>query len=255
MIPIKTDFEIQKMREACLVAATVLDRVCNRVVEGISTYELDQLGKLYISELGARSACYDYNVGGRRFPSYTCISVNEEIVHGIGTKNRIIKSGDCVSVDIVVQYGEFIGDNARTVTVGTVDPKVEELVQTAEDAFYYALKSVKPGKRVGDISNAVQTFVEKRDFSIIRDFVGHGVGREMHEEPQIPNFGKKKTGSRLQAGMTLAIEPMITMGSPVIEILPDGWTAVTKDRKSASHFEHTVLVCDDKPEILTKLKN
>ena len=191
-------------------------------------------------------------MGHRRFPGYTCLSVNEEIVHGIGSLNRILEPGDCITVDVVIFYKGFIGDNAKTIIVeGKSDSQIEKLVQVTEESFHYALKYAKPGKRIGDISNAVQRYVEKHGFGIVRDFVGHGVGRSMHEDPQIPNYGEKRTGSKIRPGMTLAIEPMVTLKQPEVEILPDGWTAVTKDRSCAAHYEHTVLITPNGAEILT----
>jgi methionyl aminopeptidase len=252
MIPIKTDDEIRLMREACQAAATVLHRVCEAVKPGVSTFELDQLGKVIMDEIGCESACYNYRVGSKRFPGYTCLSVNEEIVHGIGDMNRILKDGDCITVDIVTRYKGFIGDNARSIIVGgKSSPEVEKLVKATEDALMYALNYAKPGKRIGDISNAVQRYVNKFSFGIVKDFVGHGVGRSMHEDPQIPNYGDKRSGPKIRPGMTLAIEPMVTLKSPETKILEDGWTAVTKDKSCAAHFEHTVLIGVHGAEILT----
>ncbi len=254
MIPIKNNTEIQKMREACQVAAIVLDQLAACVEAGVSTYDLDQLGKKFMAELGADSACFNYEVGSKCYPAYTCISINEEVVHGIGRLDRTLKLGDCVSLDVVVRYQGFIGDNARTVVIPPASEQVNHLVDSTEAALDYAIKYTKPGNRVGDISNAVQRFVEKRQLAVVRDFVGHGVGRSMHEEPQIPNFGQKGSGPKLKPGMTLAIEPMINLGSSQVEIAEDGWTVLTRDRKPSAHFEHTVLICPNGAEILTKSK-
>lgn len=252
MIPIKTAEEISIMREACCKAATILHQLCQMVQPGISTFEIDDRGREIMEELGCESACFNYRVGNRRFPAHTCLSVNEEIVHGIGSLNRILEPGDCLTVDVVIRYKGFIGDNARTIIVGGKgQPEIEKLVKVTEESFHYALKYAKPGKRIGDISNAVQRYVEKHGFGIVRDFVGHGVGRSMHEDPQIPNYGDKKTGSKIRPGMTLAIEPMVTLKCPEIEMLDDGWTAVTKDKSCAAHFEQTVLIGVNGPEILT----
>lgn len=251
MIPIKTEEEVARMREVCGIAATVLDRLKSYVREGVTTYELDQIAKGLIVELGATSACYNYAVGNKRFPSYTCISVNEEVVHGIGSMNRVVRSGDIVALDVVVAFGGFIGDNACTVRVGSVVPDVDRLVTTTEEALYHGIQFAQPGNRVGDISHAVQRFVESRGFSVVREFVGHGVGASMHEEPQIPNFGRKGTGPKLRSGMTLAIEPMVNLGRAEVDVLTDGWTVVTRDRRHSAHFEHTVLITDQGPEILT----
>lgn len=251
MIPIKTPAEIERMRDACRIAANVLDGMKSHVREGISTYELDQLARSLMLEEGATSACYQYQVGSRRFPSYTCISVNEEVVHGIASLHRILRRGDIVALDVTVVYQGYVGDNACTVRVGEVEPEVDRLVRVTEEAMYQAIEQARAGHRVGDISYAVQHYVEARGFSIVREFVGHGVGRSMHEEPQIPNFGRRGKGDLLKPGMTLAIEPMVNLGRPGVEVLSDGWTAVTRDRRPSAHFEHTVLVTDGDPEILT----
>jgi methionyl aminopeptidase len=251
MKPIRTEDEIRPIREACAIAATVLERVVAAVGEGISTYELDQIGRRSIAELGAESACHNYRVGSQVFPAYTCISLNEEVVHGIGSLKRVVRPGDVVSVDVVVRYRGFIGDNARTIIVPPASEENERLVSATASALDYAIGFARAGNRVGDISNAVERFIKRYKFGIVRDFVGHGVGATMHEEPQIPNFGRRGTGPVLQPGMALAIEPMINRGGPGVEVLSDGWTAVTKDREPSAHFEHTVLVTAGAPEILT----
>ena len=253
MIPIKTSTEIKKMREACRVAAFVLDRLASYVKAGVNTYDLDQKGKELMSELKAESACFNYKVGSKCYPAYTCISINEEVVHGIGRLDRTLNPGDCVSLDVVVRYQGFIGDNARTVIIEPASDQMNHLVDSTKEALDYAIKYAQPGNRVGDISNAVQRFAEKRKLSVVRDFVGHGVGRSMHEEPQIPNFGPRRSGPKLKSGMTLAIEPMINLGSYQVEIAQDGWTVLTSDRQPSAHFEHTILICPDGPEILTKI--
>jgi len=255
MIPVKTPEEIRRMREACQIAARVLERLSQALCPGVNTYDLDQSGKQLIESFGAQSSVYNYRVGNRQFPGYTCISVNEEIVHGIGLPTRVIQPGDIVTLDVTVTYEGFIGDNARTYMVGPKSSEVENLVRTTESALYRGIEMVRSGNRVGDISHAVQVHVEERSFSVVRDFVGHGVGRSMHEEPQIPNFGSPATGDVLRPGMTLAIEPMVSMGRPEVEMAADGWTALTRDRKPSAHFEHTVLVTENGPEILTNTKN
>ncbi|MBK8478999.1 MAG: type I methionyl aminopeptidase [Opitutaceae bacterium] len=253
MIPIKNKEGIAGMREACRVAAAVLAKMRSLAVPGISTYDLDQEAKKLIEALGARSACFNYRTsrGQRAYPAYTCISMNEEVVHGIGTIKRILRPGDIVSLDVVVEYGGWIGDNATTVRIGPVPPAVERLLQVSEAALYHGIGFAKVGNRIGDISHAIQSFVEAEGFSVVRDMVGHGVGRSMHEEPQIPNFGRKGTGDKIRPGMTLAIEPMVNTGTHRIETLGDGWTVVTADGKPSAHFEHTVLTTETGPEILT----
>ena len=254
MISIKTAEQIEKMREAGRVAATALDRLAQEVKPGVTTYDLDQLGKQFIEEMGAVSACHNYRAGSKSFPSYTCISVNEEIIHGIGTMKRVIKPGDIVSLDVSVVKNGFIGDNARTVMVEPVQEEVSFLVKTTQEALLKGIKQARAGNRVGDISNAVQRFVEGKGLSIVKEFVGHGVGKTMHEEPQIPNYGKPKSGPKLLPGMTIAIEPMVNLGKAGIRYADDGWTAVTADGLASAHFEHTVLITDGDPEILTLLK-
>ncbi len=252
MIPIKNPEAIRRMREACAIAATILARLKAQVRPGITTYDLDQIGRDLISSFGARSAPYGYKHGsGRPYPAYTCLSVNEEVVHGIGSLKRILRDGDIISVDVTVEYNGYIGDNAVTVPVGTIAPRVAELLQVTEAALHLGIKQAAVGNRIGDISHAVQTYVEAHGFSIVREMVGHGVGQQMHEEPQIPNFGRKNSGEKIKPGMTLAIEPMVNLGGHAVRTLSDGWTIVTTDGKPSAHFEHTVLTTDSGPEILT----
>ncbi|MEZ5276678.1 MAG: type I methionyl aminopeptidase [Opitutaceae bacterium] len=251
MIPIKSQDQIERMREACRVAAEVLDALKGYVRPGISTFELDQIAKNLIFEGGAVSACHNYKVGSRRFPSYSCLSVNEEVVHGIGSINRVLQEGDVVALDVVVSYQGFIGDNACTVPVGEVPAGTQKLLEVTEEALRRGIARAVAGKRVGDISSAVQRHVESNGFSVVREFVGHGVGVSMHEEPQIPNFGRPGTGPKLRPGMTLAIEPMVNLGGPEVEVLADGWTVTTRDRTPSAHFEHTVLITEGAPEVLT----
>lgn len=252
MIPIKNPEAIKRMREACTVAATILARLKAQVRPGITTYDLDQIGRDLISSFGARSAPYGYKHGsGRPYPAYTCLSVNEEVVHGIGSLKRILRDGDIISVDVTVEYNGYIGDNAVTVPVGAIAPRVAELLQVTAEALRLGIRQATVGNRIGDISSAVQTYVEAHGFGIVREMVGHGVGRTMHEEPQIPNFGRKNSGEKIRPGMTLAIEPMVNLGGHAVRTLSDGWTVVTADGSPSAHFEHTVLTTDAGPEILT----
>ena len=241
------------MREACAVAAAVLHQLKKRVQPGISTYDLDQAARELIAQLGARSACYGYQIGSRRYPAYSCLSVNEEVVHGIGSIKRILREGDIISLDIVVQYNGYIGDNACTVKIGQVPARVDELLRVTEEALTIGIRQATVGNRIGDISEAVQKFVESHGFSVVREMVGHGVGVSMHEEPQIPNFldRKKSKTELIRPGMTLAIEPMVNLGAYRTRTLSDGWTVVTADGTPSAHFEHTVLTTDQGPEILT----
>ena len=251
MIPIKDREAIARMRESCAVAATVLHRLKTRVQPGISTFDLEQAGRDLIASHGGRSADYGYQIGSRRFPAHTCLSVNEEVVHGIGSLKRILREGDIISLDITVEVGGYIGDNAITVPVGAVSPRVAELLRTTEDALDVGIRQAQVGNRIGDISHAIQTFVEARGYGVVRDLVGHGVGRSMHEEPQIPNFGRRGAGEKIKPGMTLAIEPMVNLGTCQVKTLADGWTVVTADGLPSAHFEHTVLTTERGPEILT----
>ena len=250
MIPIKSDRDLKIMREACAIAATVLDELCQIAKEGITTLEIDKAGKEIMAKYSCRSACYHYKAGRLRYPGYLCISVNDEVIHGIGS-DRALKSGDIVSMDVSVIYQGFVGDNTRTVLIGDVSADVKRLVEATDKALHLGIAQARQGNRVGDISAAIQKYVESCGYGIVEEFTGHGVGRNMHEEPQIPNYGKAGTGPILKAGMTLAIEPMITMGSSEILIGDDGWTVYTADGKPSCHIEHTVLVTEAEPEILT----
>jgi methionyl aminopeptidase len=251
MIPIKTDRQITRMRETCAIAATVLQELKTLVRPGISTQDLEEAGRSAIARHGARSACYGYEIGSRRYPAHTCISVNEEVVHGIPSFRRILRDGDIVSLDIVVEFDGFIGDNAVTVPVGVIAPEIQRLLKVTEESLRIGIAQATVGNRIGDISHAIQRHVEGHGFSVVREMVGHGVGLSMHEEPQIPNFGRKNSGDRIKAGMTFAIEPMVNLGAYKTRTLADGWTVVTADRSPSAHFEHTVLTTEKGPEILT----
>ena len=250
-IPIKTKEGIARMRAACAIAATVLDQLKPLVRPGITTQDLEEAGRDFIARLGARSACYGYQHGSRRYPAHTCISVNDEVVHGIPSFKRVLREGDLVSLDIVVWHEGYVGDNAYTVPVGPVTPLVENLLRVTREALDLGIRAAQVGNRIGDISSAVQTHVEANGFSVVRDMVGHGVGSSMHEPPEIPNFGRKGTGDKIRPGMTLAIEPMVNLGAYKTKTLSDGWTIVTADGSPSAHFEHTVLTTDHGPEILT----
>ena len=250
-IPIKDKTGIAKMREACAIAATVLDQLKHLVRPGVTTQDLEEAGRDLIARLGARSACYGYQHGSRRYPAHTCISVNDEVVHGIPSFRGVLRDGDIVSLDIVVWHDGYVGDNAFTVPVGPVSTAVEKLLRITREALDLGIKQAQVGNRIGDISAAVQQFVESNGFSVVRDMVGHGVGVSMHEPPEIPNFGRKGTGDKIKPGMTLAIEPMVNLGAYKTKTLSDGWTVVTADGSPSAHFEHTVLTTERGPEILT----
>jgi methionyl aminopeptidase len=204
-----------------------------------------------IAGLGARSACFGYQHSGRRYPAHTCISVNDEVVHGIPSFRRILREGDIVSLDIVVWHNGYVGDNAFTVPVGPVPPAIEKLLRVSREALDLGIKQALVGNRIGDISAAIQQYCEANGFSVVRDMVGHGVGSSMHEPPEIPNFGRKGTGDKIKPGMTLAIEPMVNLGHFKTKTLSDGWTVVSADGSPSAHFEHTVLTTENGPEILT----
>jgi methionyl aminopeptidase len=251
MIPIKDREGIARMREACAIAAKVLDSLKPLVRPGITTMDLEEAGRAEIARHGARSACYGYQHGSRRYPAYTCISVNEEVVHGIPSFKRVLREGDIVSLDIVLEYNGYVGDNAFTVPVAPVAPGILKLLRVTREALDLGVRAAQVGNRIGDISSTIQAHVEGHGFSVVRDMVGHGVGVAMHEPPEIPNFGRKGTGEKIRPGMTLAIEPMVNLGGFATRVLPDGWTVVTKDGSPAAHFEHTVLTTEKGPEILT----
>ncbi|HTO05006.1 MAG TPA: type I methionyl aminopeptidase [Opitutus sp.] len=250
-VPIKTKEGIAKMREACAIAATVLENLKPLVKPGITTQDLEEAGRDLIARLGARSACYGYQHGSRRYPAHTCISVNEEIVHGIPSFRRVLRDGDVVSLDIVVWYNGYVGDNAYTVPVGAISPELVKLLSVSQEALDLGIRQAQIGNRIGDISATIQSHVESHGFSVVRDMVGHGVGIAMHEPPEIPNFGRKGTGERIKPGMTLAIEPMVNLGGSKTKTLSDGWTCVSADGSPSAHFEHTVLTTETGPEILT----
>ena len=234
------------MRPACLVAGKVLDEVAAFIKPGLTTRQVDEFAAKRIKQHGARSAFLGY----RKYPCHTCLSVNEEVVHGLAG-DRELRFGDIVSVDVGVFYKGFVGDTARTVAVGGCGLAAQRLMDVTERALYEGIAAAIPGNRVTDISRAVQSYVESNGFSVVREFVGHGVGRSMHEEPQVPNFVDQKSNQKLRPGMTLAIEPMVNVGQAAVKILKDGWTVVTQDGLLSAHFEHTVLITEGEPEILT----
>ncbi len=251
MIPSKGRDEIARMREACAVAAAVLAALRPLVLPGVTTQDLEEAGRDAIARLGARSACYGYEHHARRYPAHTCISVNSEVVHGIPSLRRVLRGGDIVSLDIVVLYRGYIGDNAATIPVPPISPEVEKLLRVTREALDLGIREAQVGRRIGDISAAIQGHVESHGLSVVRDMVGHGVGAAMHEPPEIPNFGRRGTGEKIRPGFTLAIEPMVNLGDYATRTLPDGWTVVTADGSPSAHFEHTVLTTDHGPEILT----
>ena len=250
MIPIKNIEQLAAMREAGRVAATVLAEVAAKVKPGLTTRELDEFAASRIRHHGAKSAFLGLEVRGRKYPCNICISMNEEIVHGLAGKRKVVP-GDIVSLDVGVRVDGFIGDNARTVMVGDCPEETQKLVEVTREALYDGISRALPGNRVADISAAIQNRVEANGFSIVREFVGHGVGEVVHEEPQIPNFVSGGRTPELRPGMTLAIEPMVNAGGAKVKCLRDGWTVVTRDGQPSAHWEHTIAVTEGEPEILT----
>lgn len=248
-IELKTSRELEAMRISNRIAADVLRSVLNEVKPGVSTLDLEKHGRVIIKKHQARSAF----IGYRGYPAHTCISLNSEVVHGIPTAKRIVQEGDIVSVDVGIVFNGFYGDNAATVIAGNDINHQSKLVNVTKHALYAGIRKALPGNRLGDISAEIQRIAEENGFSVVRDFVGHGIGRNMHEEPQIPNYGTQGTGPRLEPGMVLALEPMINAGGFEVKTLQDGWTVVTVDGKNSAHWEHAIAVTDNEPEILTQL--
>lgn len=246
MIILKSERDLEAMRPACTVAGDVLRDVAAFIKPGITTSQVDEFAAVRIKHYRAKSAFLGY----RKYPCHICISVNDQVVHGLAGE-RILNFGDIVSLDVGVVYNGFIGDTARTVAVGGCGVLAQRLMDVTEKALYEGIAQAAPGNHVADISRAVQNYVEDNGFSVVREFVGHGVGRSMHEEPQVPNFVDGKSSPKLRPGMTLAIEPMVNAGLPGVKILKDGWTVVSQDGSLSAHFEHTVLITEGEPEILT----
>jgi len=247
-VEIKTKDEIAVMRDAGRIVSEILDELEKMVAPGVTTWELDQVAEGLIHKKGAKPAFKGY-LG---FPSSLCASINFEVVHGIPSKKRKLVPGDLMKLDFGVVYKGYYGDSARTIPVGAVSAEARALIDATRESLNEAICTVVSGNRIGDIGHAVQSFVEPKGFTVVRDFVGHGIGKKLHEQPQIPNFGERGTGMRLRPGMVLAIEPMVNAGTHKVEILEDDWTAVTLDRKLSAHFEHTVVVTENGPEVLTR---
>lgn len=256
MVTIKSKKEIELMREVCKVVAIVYQELEQNIRPGMSTWELDQIAERKMRSLGAIPAEKGYDIGIKGvppFPASLCVSINDEVIHGIPSKDRIIKEGDVVSIDTVALKNGYNGDAARTFLVGKASKEAERLVQVTKQAFFEGIQYAKVGNRIGDVCHAIGEYVRSQGYSVIREFQGHGIGKEMHEDPGIPNYGKAGRGIRLEAGMTLAIEPMVIAGKPNILELDDGWTIMTEDGSLAAHYENTILITEKEPEILTML--
>lgn len=249
MIPIKTNEQLERMRIACRITAMARKAAYDAVAPGVTTDEIDQIVRRTIEEAGAKPSFLGY--GG--FPASACVSINDEVIHGIPSKKRIIRSGDIVKIDVGAYIGGFHGDCACTVACGEVSDEAKWLIEVTRQSFYEGIRFAREGCRVSDISAAVQAYVETNGFSVVRSFVGHGVGRQLHESPEVPNYGRPGHGARLQKGMTLAIEPMVNVGVYDVRVLSDGWTVKTKDGKLSAHYENTVAITDGEPEILTAI--
>ncbi len=248
-VELKRPDEVARMREAGRVVCEILDALEAMIAPGVSTWELDQEAERRIYLNKAKPAFKGY----MGFPACLCASVNEEVVHGIPSKKRVLREGDLMKIDFGVVKDGFFGDSARTVRVGKVSKEADGLVRATKAALQAAIGVMVPGNRLGDIGAAVQGAVEPKGFSVVRDFTGHGIGRRLHEPPQVPNFGRAGTGMTLRAGMVLAVEPMVNAGTEKVEVLEDDWTAVTLDRKLSAHFEHTIYISESGPEILTRV--
>lgn len=248
MIVLKNSRELALMKEACRISAGALRVAGEAVRPGITTWEIDQIAYKYIKSQGAEPNF----LGLYGFPATACISINDEVIHGIPSKTRVLKEGDIVSIDLGAKINGFNGDNAATFAVGEIAEETRKLMTATEESLYQAIEAAQPGNKIGDIAFAVQSYCESRGYSVVREYTGHGVGKELHEDPSVPNYGKSGRGVRLLPGMTLAIEPMINLGTAAIKVMPDGWTVKTRDAKPSAHFEHTVAITADGPVILTK---
>ncbi len=247
MIVLKTGRELSIMKEACRISAGALKIIGQAIEPGVTTGELDRIAEEYILSQGAKPNFKNY----QGYPATACISINDGVIHGIPSDKRVIKSGDIVSVDLGAVFEGYHGDNAATFAAGDISADAKRLIDTTRESLYEGIKFARAGGRIGDIGHAIQTYVESRGFSVVRDFVGHGIGTQLHESPEVPNFGISGKGIRLLPGMTIAIEPMINFGRPDVKVLPDGWTVLTKDGSLSAHFEHTVAITPDGPQIMT----
>jgi methionyl aminopeptidase len=246
----KSPDEIRIMRDSALIAAEILEDLCQAAKPGASTWDLDQIARRGIEKHKVVSAFLGY--AAPPYPAVVCTSINEVIVHGIPRKSEVLKEGDIIGIDFGIFYKGYCADTARTVMVGQVSPEKQDLVTTARQALDNAIDKCRVGNRIGDISHAVQSYAESKGYSVVTQFVGHGTGKQMHEDPQVPNFGLPGSGKRIKTGLVIAVEPMVNAGAPDVEVLDDKWTAVTKDRSMSAHFEHTIAITDEGPWVLTR---
>ena len=249
MIVLKTTRELGLMKEACVIAAGALKAAGEAVEPGVTTEEINRIAHNFITKSGAIPTFKGY----QGYPAAACISINDEVIHGIPSKKRIIKAGDIVSIDVGATFNGYVGDNAATFAAGDISPEAQRLCDTTRESLYEGIKAAVAGGRIGDIGSTIQRYCEERGFSVVREFTGHGVGKQMHEDPSVPNFGTPGRGVRLLPGMTIAIEPMINMGGAGIRQLPDGWTIKTRDGSLSAHFEHTIAITSNGPVILTQI--
>jgi methionyl aminopeptidase len=247
-VNLKSKAELELMRDAGVVCAGILDEICAAAKPGASTWELDQIARRGIDRHKVTSAFLGYH----GYPAVLCTSINHVVVHGIPRKNEVLKDGDIIGIDFGIYKHGFCADTARTVLIGDVVPETRRLVDSAREALDAAIELCRVGSRLGDIGHTVQSYAESRGYSVVRQFVGHGTGRQMHEDPQVPNFGKAGEGKRMKPGLVIAVEPMVNAGAPEVEVLDDNWTAVTKDRSLSAHFEHTIAITDEGPWVLTR---
>lgn len=248
MIILRSQREIERIQAAGKIAADTLTLLAKHAVPGVTTKELDELAEEFIRSQGAIPACKGYY----GYPASVCISINEAVVHGIPNAHTVLRNGDIVSLDLVVQKDGFMGDTAITVPVGTIDEACKQLLEVTEAALYEGIRAAVPGNHVGDIGHAVESYVKPYHYGVVEDYVGHGIGTEMHADPTVPNYGNPGEGDKLEAGMIICIEPMINMGTKQVRTLHDEWTVITRDRKPSAHFEHTVAITEDGPLILTE---